>query len=316
MTLPRAADRANKTLNFDVNGNPVAGLAVVATATGAVATWMGVPSSANLRAAMTDETGTGALVFATSPTLSGVTVAGNMVISGAGRRITGDFSNATIADRTIFQSSTTNGSTLISAIPNGFSSTAAFVAHEDPDIENSAYTSLWCDAAKGVIEVGKIGTGSYLPLTIYTGGTERARVTTDGEFHIAGTTDRGSYNLQVNGTGVWGAGAYVNGSDARLKEDVQDISSSLGVVLALRPVTFRYKPEHSKDNNAQPGFIAQELQEAMQGQVYLNGVVQPGPEYLNVAYQSIIPLMTKAIQEQQSIIEQLTQRIAALEGQP
>ena len=34
-----------------------------------VATWLGTPSSANLAAAVTDETGTGALVFATSPTL-------------------------------------------------------------------------------------------------------------------------------------------------------------------------------------------------------------------------------------------------------
>jgi len=34
-----------------------------------VATWLGTPSSANLRSALTDETGTGAAVFATSPTL-------------------------------------------------------------------------------------------------------------------------------------------------------------------------------------------------------------------------------------------------------
>ena len=34
-----------------------------------VATFLGTPSSANLRAALTDETGTGAAVFATSPTL-------------------------------------------------------------------------------------------------------------------------------------------------------------------------------------------------------------------------------------------------------
>ena len=34
-----------------------------------IATFLGTPSSANLRAAVTDETGTGALVFATSPTL-------------------------------------------------------------------------------------------------------------------------------------------------------------------------------------------------------------------------------------------------------
>jgi hypothetical protein len=34
-----------------------------------VATWLGTPSSANLAAAVTDETGTGALVFANTPTL-------------------------------------------------------------------------------------------------------------------------------------------------------------------------------------------------------------------------------------------------------
>lgn len=38
-----------------------------------VATWLGTPSSANLAAAVTDETGSGALVFGTSPTLAGAT---------------------------------------------------------------------------------------------------------------------------------------------------------------------------------------------------------------------------------------------------
>ena len=40
-----------------------------------VATFLGTPSSANLLAAVTDETGTGALVFAASPTLSGTPLA-------------------------------------------------------------------------------------------------------------------------------------------------------------------------------------------------------------------------------------------------
>ena len=44
--------------------------------TAAVGTWAATPSSANLAAAMTDETGSGSLVFATSPTLSGPTIDG------------------------------------------------------------------------------------------------------------------------------------------------------------------------------------------------------------------------------------------------
>jgi hypothetical protein len=49
---------------------PVANGGTGITSLGAgVATFLGTPSSANLAAAVTDETGTGALVFATSPTL-------------------------------------------------------------------------------------------------------------------------------------------------------------------------------------------------------------------------------------------------------
>lgn len=49
---------------------PVAsgGTGITSFGTG-VATWLGTPSSANLAAAVTDETGSGSLVFATSPTL-------------------------------------------------------------------------------------------------------------------------------------------------------------------------------------------------------------------------------------------------------
>jgi hypothetical protein len=39
-----------------------------------VATWLGTPSSANLAAAVSDETGSGALVFGTSPTITGATL--------------------------------------------------------------------------------------------------------------------------------------------------------------------------------------------------------------------------------------------------
>jgi len=81
----------------------------------------------------------------------------------------------------------------------------------------------------------------------------------------------------------------------------------------MRPVTFQYKPEYSKDQSVQPGFIAQELQTAMAGKAYLEGVVQEGPNHLNVAYQNIIPILVKAMQEQQDQIKVLQDKIAALE---
>jgi hypothetical protein len=134
-----------------------------------------------------------------------------------------------------------------------------------------------------------------------------------GEIIVGGVTDRGAYNLQCNGTGVWGQGAYVNGSDARMKENVTNLLSGLDVVKALRPVTFQYKQEFSQDTAVQPGFIAQELVTAMTGQNYVDGVVHQGGEYMGVAYQNLIPILTKAIQEQQEQIELLKAQVAALQ---
>jgi hypothetical protein len=52
----------------------------IVLATG-IQSWLGNPSSANLRAAMTDETGTGSLVFATSPTLATPTITSPTLIT-------------------------------------------------------------------------------------------------------------------------------------------------------------------------------------------------------------------------------------------
>jgi hypothetical protein len=50
-----------------------------------VATFLGTPSSANLATAVTDETGSGALVFATGPTITGMTLAG--AVTGADQTV-------------------------------------------------------------------------------------------------------------------------------------------------------------------------------------------------------------------------------------
>lgn len=69
---------SNVNLTSEVTGTlPVAngGTGITSLGTG-VATFLGTPSSANLAAAVTDETGSGALVFATSPTLTTPIIAG------------------------------------------------------------------------------------------------------------------------------------------------------------------------------------------------------------------------------------------------
>jgi hypothetical protein len=79
------------TLTTPALGTPASGVLTNATglpvATGisglgtGVATFLATPSSANLRGAVTDETGTGSLVFSSSPTISAATLTGMTAIS-------------------------------------------------------------------------------------------------------------------------------------------------------------------------------------------------------------------------------------------
>ena len=77
-----------------------------------VATWLGTPSSANLAAAVTDETGSGSLVFATSPTL--VTPVLGTPTSGTLSNCTVDGTDA-VGFRNIPQNVQTGSYTLVAA---------------------------------------------------------------------------------------------------------------------------------------------------------------------------------------------------------
>lgn len=140
---------------------------------------------------------------------------------------------------------------------------------------------------------------------ISAGGETRLRATSS-------TQDRGDYNLQVNGSGVWAAGPYMDGSDSTLKFNIKALSFSTEVLKKLRPVTYNYKPSYNMDTTLQAGFIAQEVQEALKGTDYVDGVVKKG-SVLSMAYQSLIPLLTKALQESIDRIEFLEKKISILE---
>ena len=99
------------------------------------------------------------------------------------------------------------------------------------------------------------------------------------------------------------AAAYTTRSDYNLKDDIFDLKYGLNDVLKLQPVEYTYKSNGSK----QLGFIAQDI-----------GTILPEvvsfEESMSVNYQAIIPILTKAIQEQQALIKALEQRIINLEN--
>jgi hypothetical protein len=161
-----------------------------------------------------------------------------------------------------------------------------------------------------------IGTTNAKELSLATNGAVRLNIRSDGEVWVMNTSDRGAYNLQVGGTGVWGAGPYVDGSDERLKENIKDITAGLAIVQKIRPVSYTYRQDtgYTTDIRTHAGFIAQDLQSALDGQEYVEGVVQTGGEYLSVAYQSLIPVLTKAIQELKDELDAVKAELAAMKG--
>lgn len=123
----------------------------------------------------------------------------NLAFSGTGRRITGDFSNATPANRVIFQTSTTNGTTIVPAAPNGTDTTAIYRVYNNSNPDNSSYGEI--RASSGAVELisNREGTGGFLPMTFSTNNAEVMRITTAGNVGLG--TNNPTYKLDIQGTG-------------------------------------------------------------------------------------------------------------------
>lgn len=140
---------------------------------------------------------------------TGGTLTGNLAFSGNGLRITGDFSGG-VTSRLMFQTSTANGQTLVTAIPSGTAVNAQFQAYNSSDPSNSSIGSLVASASQVRIVSGSIGTGTVNPITFIFSNTEAARFDpTTRNFLIGTSTDNATDKLQVNGTIKSLAGGYV-----------------------------------------------------------------------------------------------------------
>lgn len=99
-------------------------------------------------------------------------------------------------------------------------------------------------------------------------------------------------------------GSYVIGSDLRLKETVEPLSSLLVKIMQLKPCMYFYKDTRNKAKNRSIGFIAQEVEKIFPEMVYdMDG------GYKGVNYSAFAVIAIKAIQEQQNNIERQEQEI-------
>jgi len=124
---------------------------------------------------------------------------------------------------------------------------------------------------------------------------------------IYSSAETAGVNLAAGGTS-WGTF-----SDERLKENIQDIGSVIEKIKDIRCVVYNRKDLENAQETI--GFIAQDFIGKFD-QVLDELKVSDSDEETrySIRYTETIPVLLKAIQEQQTIIESLEARITALEG--
>jgi hypothetical protein len=166
-----------------------------------------------------------------------------------------------------------------------------------------------------------IGTLSADPIIFGTNEIERMRISSGGEVNIGyGATDNGAYLLQVNSQ-IFATNATIATSDIRFKENIQPLDKGLEIINKLKPVKFNFitTTENNFSEFDEIGFIAQDVEGALSTELFAKAVVKKLDEdkddsALGLMTEKLIPILVKAIQEQQVQIEALKQRIINLEN--
>jgi hypothetical protein len=108
---------------------------------------------------------------------------------------------------------------------------------------------------------------------------------------------------------IYSANGIQTTSDGRLKENIVGLPYGLDAVRRLRPVAFTWKD--GLDDQRHHGLIAQEVADV------LPDLVMAGDDpdrTLSMNYAEIVPVLVKAIQEQQDQMDTQADQIAALEA--
>lgn len=305
-------------------GNGTSGIgSFVGSASGQVATWNGSawtavtptaagvlsiagsginvsPATGNVTITLTGGNVTGALGY-TPPSVTGSGASGTWGIN-----ISGNAATATSASTATSATSASTASVALSCSGNSATATTA-----------SNSTQLGGVAASGYMTVSTATTGS----TAWSGLSYGTPGSTSGGFGIFRSGDACRIQIQTSNvgfefheTGTANAvnGSWVNGSDRKLKKDINDLVSGIDVVSKIRPVSYKYISDSSSANDRH-GVIAQELQEIIPDLVLsfddYDGQADDrkptGTKTLSVDYIGLIPHLICAIKELKAEIDAL-----------
>jgi endosialidase-like protein len=164
--------------------------------------------------------------------------------------------------------------------------------------DNNIYIGSVGPAAQGP-ESGKIRIGDPSQTATFIAG-------------INGVTSSGGVAVYVNSSGQLGTLT----SSIRYKENVEDMGTSSGRLMELRPVTFQYKPEYDESGLQQYGLIAEEVAKVDPQLVVYDADGTPQTvryHFINAMLLNEVQKQHRQIEDQQAMIDQLAARLAKLE---
>ena len=119
---------------------------------------------------------------------------------------------------------------------------------------------------------------------------------------------------------VWATNGTIQTSDARMKKNIQPVQYGLQDIMKLKPVSYEWRKEDG--SGAHLGFLAQEIYDVLPEVVVIpkedNSAEAMKPDAIKsearmgMKYAEIIPVLVKAIQDQQQIIEDMQKEIDTL----
>jgi hypothetical protein len=160
-------------------------------------------------------------------------------------------------------------------------------------------------AANTYTGIGSIASDT---VSISTSGTERMSIGTSGVVTIANLAGAGSRAVNASATGVLSAA-----SDSRLKQEVPEASiAGLAEIMQLRPVAYKWLDDIANRGDeaaVELGFFADEAKD-----IIPSAAPMGNDGYYGFYDRAVIAALTKAVQEQQQMIQALQADIAALKG--
>jgi hypothetical protein len=163
------------------------------------------------------------------------------------------------------------------------------------------YTTTFITTHPSVLVMGTTSTQDFI---LGTNNTQRIGIASGGAVTINNLSGSGSRAVNADANGGLSAASSI-----LIKENVENINYGLSDVLKLKPVIFNYIDRNKWGEGKDLGFVAEDVMNVIPE---ATGVMNNSDIYFDL--QKLVPVLTKAIQEQQALIKALEQRIINLEN--